>query len=307
MQKAIVTTTINKPTKAILEFIKKTDWKLFIVGDLKTPHKEYEKLVNDRINYFHPDYQSSKYKKLSDLIGWNCIQRRSIGLIEAYKWGADIIATVDDDNIPYKGWGENLLLGKSVKVNYYKTSLPAFDPLGLTNHGNLWHRGYPLELISKRDYSSITQKIIKADIQADLWDGDPDIDAVCRMIYAPNCKFKEKYFPYSSNKISPFNSQNTFLTRSVIKDYFLFPHVGRMDDIWASFFVQAKGFKAVYSKPTVFQERNVHNLTKDMKAEYLGYENNFKIVNEIFQDPENLYKYLPEETLKSFKAYQKYF
>ena len=30
----------------------------------------------------------------------------------------------------------------------------------------------------------------------------------------------------------------------MIKDYFLYPHVGRMDDIWASYYVQAKAMKA---------------------------------------------------------------
>ena len=41
--------------------------------------------------------------------------------------------------------------------------------------------------------------------------------------------------------------------------------MGRMDDIWASYYVQAKGFKVLYNKPSVYQDRNVHGLTKDMK------------------------------------------
>lgn len=59
-------------------------------------------------------------------------------------------------------------------------------------------------------------------MQADFWNGDPDIDAVCRMIYAPNCIFDVKYFPFATNTMSPFNSQNTFLHKSVMKDYFCF-------------------------------------------------------------------------------------
>jgi len=45
------------------------------------------------------------------------------------------------------------MIGKDTKVNFYKTKLPAFDPIGATNMNKLWHRGYPLQLISKRDYS----------------------------------------------------------------------------------------------------------------------------------------------------------
>ena len=54
-----------------------------------------------------------------------------------------------------------------------------------------------------------------------------------------------------------------------------------MDDIWASYFVQSKGLRVLYNLPTVFQERNEHDLIKDMKKEYLGYENNLKLLNDI--------------------------
>ena len=40
------------------------------------------------------------------MIGWKCIQRRNFALIQAYKYGADVIATIDDDNIPYKKLGK---------------------------------------------------------------------------------------------------------------------------------------------------------------------------------------------------------
>ena len=54
------------------------------------------------------------------------------------------------------------------------------------------------------------------------------------------------------------------------------PFVGRMDDIWAAYYVQAKGCNVVFGKASVYQERNVHDLVRDMKQEYLGYENNLE-------------------------------
>jgi hypothetical protein len=307
--KTIVTTTINPPSKAINLFAKKEDWNLIIVGDLITPHILFRKLEKKYKNtiYLSPEDQDRKYPKLSKTIGWRKIQRRNIGYIEAYNQGAEVIATVDDDNISLKGWGENLLIGKNVEVNYYNTKLESFDPIGATNYPNLWHRGYPLQLISKRNYSQKIKKEIVPDIQADFWDGDPDIDAICRMEHAPECKFDSKYFPIASNKISPFDSQNTFLSRKAIKDYFLFPDVGRMDDIWASFYVQAEGYKVVYNKASVYQQRNIHDLTKDMKAEYLGYEHNLEIIQNINDCPEVLLKYLPKQALIAFELYKKYF
>ena len=145
-------------------------------------------------------------------------------------------------------------------------------------------------------------------MQADFWNGDPDIDAVCRMEHAPECTFDDKFFPIAANKLSPFNSQNTFLKGKLLKDYFLFPHVGRMDDIWASYYVQAKNnCKVVVGKASVYQERNPHDLVKDMKQEYMGYENNLKIVQELPQDADALLKYLPEKSVLAFNLYKKHF
>ncbi len=303
MKKVIVTTTINPPTEAIRKFEAMKDWELVVIGDLKTP-KDYK--LNRGV-YVTPEEQEKYDKDFSDAVGWNCIQRRNFGLLWANDMKADIVAVVDDDNIPFEGWGENLLLGKDTEVNYYETDLPAFDPVGATNHSHIWHRGYPLQLLPKRDYSRKSKKKINPDVQADFWNGDPDIDAVCRMEHAPDCKFDEKYFPIASNKLSPFNSQNTFLKGTVLKDYFLFPHVGRMDDIWASYYVEAKGFKVVYGKASVFQARNVHDLVRDMKQEYVGYENNLKIVNELPANPEAILNYLPERSKLAFDLYRKHF
>jgi hypothetical protein len=225
----------------------------------------------------------------------------------AHDLGADIVAVVDDDNIPYPFWGKDLNVGKELEVNFYETDLPAFDPVGATNYSHLWHRGYPLQLLPKRNYKNKSIRKITVDVQADFWNGDPDIDAICRMEHAPDCTFDDNYFPISSNKLAPFNSQNTFISGKWLKDYFLFPHIGRMDDIWAAYYVQAKGCHVVFSKASVFQARNPHDLVRDMKAEYLGYENNLKIVEELPKDPDKIFNFLPGRAIYAFKCYQRHF
>ncbi len=303
MKKVIVTTTINPPTKAVKLFQAMKEWDLVVIGDLKTP-KDYHL---ERGVYMDPAAQEKYDKELSDAIGWNCIQRRNFGLLIAHDMKADIVAVVDDDNIPLAGWGENLFVGQDIEANYYETDLPAFDPIGATNYPKLWHRGYPLQLLSKRNYSTKTRKRVRADVQADFWNGDPDIDAICRMEHAPECDFDPAAFPIASNKLSPFNSQNTFLGGNVLNDYFLYPHVGRMDDIWAAYYVQAKDYRVVYGKASVFQDRNVHDLTRDMRQEYLGYENNISIVQELPKNPESLLAYLPGRAAWAFELYKRHF
>jgi hypothetical protein len=194
-----------------------------------------------------------------------------------------------------------------VEANYYTTDLPAFDPVGATNEPALWHRGYPLPLVAQRTYPTPQKKLVRADIQADFWDGDPDVDAICRLEHRPQCRFDPRYFPIASNKMSPFNSQNTFLRAAVLRDYFVLPRVGRMDDIWAGYYVQAKGFRVVYGKASVYQRRNEHDLIRDMKGEYLGYENNLRLVQDLMEDPERILRYLPPETARAFALYRRHF
>lgn len=273
MNKFIVTTTINPPTPSLIKFSRKEGWTLIVVGDIKTPHEAYEKFP---CIYLHPDKQKAKYPDLSDAIGFNCIQRRNIGFVEAYKMGAEIIATVDDDNIPDYWWGreENLHIGKNTNVKCYEIEEEVFDPLSVTEHSNIWHRGFPLQLVSNRRYNP--KQIYGYSIplvQANLWNGDPDVDAYVRILN-PNLDVLFKVFsPYTTNRITPFNSQNTFLSRKVFPHYAVLPHIGRLDDIWGAYLLQKEmdcTNRILFANASVYQARNPHDLMKDAEKEVIG-------------------------------------
>jgi len=307
-KKFIVTTTINKPTEAIYKYLSFKDWFMIVVGDLKTPHNLYFKLEKryDNLKYLSPEEQDKKYKNLSKILGWNNIQRRNLGFLEAYNYGAEIIATVDDDNIPYKFWGKNLYVNKEIEVNYFYCENIIADPLSVTKYNYLWHRGYPIQLLqNKNKIRFVGKKKIKVLVQADLWDGDPDIDALARMIFNnPRIKFKNIPTPFAFNRISPFNSQNTFLSRLVIPYYCCLPFIGRMDDIWGSYILQ-RYFpnSVVYNKPSVYQKRNIHNIISDFNKELLGYSKTIDLV----QNLSNYKKFLPYKSYEFYKIYVKSF
>jgi hypothetical protein len=301
MQNFIVTTTINEPTEALIKFAE-TGWNLIIIGDFKTPHPLYNKFAKKykNVSYLHPEKQDRKYHMLSENIGWNCIQRRNIGIVEAYNKGADIIALVDDDNIPEDHWGKDLLIGKKVVVDCYDGPDLVFDPLSVTDHSYLWHRGFPIQLLNRRIGHEITKREISVEVQADLWNGAPDIDAVCRISYPDEVLFHQPDEPFSSNMLCPFNSQNTFLSREAIEHYFLFPHIGRMDDIWGSYVLQEYiPHCVVYNRPSVFQKRNTHNIVRDLKDEIFGYERTIELVSDLYYWT----KYLPDKSLEFVKYY----
>jgi len=303
--KTIVTTTIYEPTKAMKMFASMEDWNLIVVGDKKTPHDIYEDM--EGVTYLSPDDQDTMCPKLSELIGWNKIMRRNIGFIEAYRSGADLVASIDDDNIPYDNWGEEIFVGQTIDVDMYLPENGCFDPLSATDYPELWHRGYPPQLLSTKMDFSVCEDSVKVDIQADFWDGDPDIDALCRMEHNPCCDFRNITKPFASTTLSPFNSQNTFYSMDVVKNYFVLPHVGRMDDIWMSYYVEALGYKVVYNKPTVYQDRNAQDLTRNLEHEVIGYLNTYKLIEELKDDPEKLQLFVPEMTWKAFQEYKKYF
>ena len=194
----IATTTINKPTKALRLFAKNKKCKLIVALDKKSKKFNLENSI-----ILTTKYQEKKWPKLSKLIGWNCIQRRNFAILEAFERGAEVVALIDDDNIPYKNWFKNIYVDNKVNCREIKNNKIIFDPVGYTNHPNLWHRGLPLELVNHRKYKVGKKHLIKPDIQANFWNGDPDIDAVCRMIFKPECNFKKNLFPFFSKKFHP--------------------------------------------------------------------------------------------------------
>ena len=302
MKKYVVTTTINPPTLATIKYSRIEDWTLIVVGDKKTPHEEYERL---NCIYLSPEEQEKKYPNLSKAIGWNSIQRRNIGFVEAYNLGADIVATVDDDNIPYENWGKNVVVGETTEIDFYTTDLGVFDPLSVTEHTSIWHRGYPIELVPMRSAIQYGGKLNrKVLVQADLWDGDPDIDAMARLSQSPIVKFDKIQGPYGSTSISPFNSQNTFLAREVIPYYSVFPYVGRMDDIWGSYVLQHHFPNSVcYNKASVYQDRNVQDLVTNLENEIIGYRHTGNLVRSL----DTWEDIVPKETLNYWYAYRELF
>jgi hypothetical protein len=111
----------------------------------------------------------------------------------------------------------------------------------------------------------------------------------------------------ASNRMSPFGSQNAFILGKMLGDYMMFPHVGRMDDIWPSYYAQAKGWKVVYNRASVYQQRNAHDLIRDLRGEYIGYENNLHLVQSLAQDADSITGFLPEATALAFHLYRKHF
>ena len=150
MKTALVTTTIHVPR--ILELMRRYDDDVrFFVSldqkseDLKNWIIEGYSVSNAAI--FSPAEQEKW--KCSEIIGWNTTSRRNIALLEALKWGAEIIIYWDDDNLPMNGryfWDfESDLLGcRNDVMTAFKS--PASTAGTISTAVLCKHRGFPIQI-----------------------------------------------------------------------------------------------------------------------------------------------------------------
>ncbi len=294
MKTALITTTINVPT--VLELYRQhgPDVAFFVAGDLKTPHAEVIdclKGLGVPAFYLHPEYQDGWL--CSDLINWNCVQRRNIALLEACKWGADIIVSVDDDNIPLDRWTEStpsyfyrfqaLLRRDSLAPSRVFNGVKVSSPTGWFDVGTLLdpvspHRGFPHDVESQMEISHVVGA--RVGVAAGVCIGDPDISAVTRMSYHPIVhrvsQLLESGIVVDPSTHTVFNSQNSAIIRELAPAWGMVPFVQRYDDILASLVcarvMRQRGLYIHFGKPFAYQQRNSHDLVKDLKGEILGME-----------------------------------
>lgn len=294
----ILTTTIHLPK--LLEkyaqnfcYYKHKDVFFVVIGDKKTPDTVGAFCQNLEAKYgfkviYHNVADQIKYLErfpaLAEHIPWNSIQRRNIGLLIAYEEKADIIVTIDDDNLvtnqDFLGISGHGIVGTDAVLSAFESSsgwLNVCDFLKEDKNIRFYHRGYPLEQRWNEKEHFITSESLtgRVVVNAGFWQDDPDIDAITRMVNkiivrGLNKTFTSNFTLYFGTW-SPFNSQNTALSRTVLPAYFLSPYIGRYDDIWASYILRRimdhLGDFGTFGLPLVRQFRNPHDLFVDLAKE----------------------------------------
>lgn len=309
---ALITTTINVPT-VLTQWAKSgmiSDDIIIVAGDQKSPHREIVDLLAaiERETGVVGIYSPPKMQDLwaiSEKIGWNCIQRRNIALLEAMMYNPQYILTIDDDNAPTSGSQvtqlvdimEHRITGyESAHSQAISTNTGWYNPgrQCLTDHLRpVVHRGFPL---SQRFVAPLIThtKMAPVGVAAMLWTGEPDIDAVERIAVRPNVtRIGRPNFVLTPGTWAPFNTQATMVRGDLAPALFMWPHVGRYDDIWASYVYRKvadkRGYGAYYGHPAVHQDRNEHDLVKDLEQEIFGMrwnESIIRLIQDVNLDPD---------------------
>lgn len=280
----VVTTTIYTPTllKAYAENAEHYGHEVdfIVVADLKTPGDAAQFCDTIRnCNYMSVMDQNKYMQKFPELnahLPFNSIARRNIGHLLAYESGADTIIMLDDDNLATShDFVRHHETGIRPSLVHYASSSGWYNVCDALNekHGvRFYARGYPPS--QRWNDGIITEQgdTRRVAVNAGLWINDPDIDAITRLERRLVTTGMNRYrFALYPGTWSPWNCQNTAISRAALPSYFLSPYTGRHLDIWASYITtkctEAMGEVITFGTPLAFHERSPHNLYRDLEQE----------------------------------------
>ena len=284
MLTSLVLTTIYKPNKNIITFsrqCKKHRWNFIVIGDKKTPY-------NFKINY--GNYFSFKQQKKIDLkfsvkCPANNYARKNIGYLLAMCKKSEIIIETDDDNSPKKNFFSKKYYihdAKSIRNNSWINIYDVFQK----NKKKVWPRGLPLDELFSNKIKLVKKKKITYYLQQGVCDGNPDVDAIYRLLNKKiNISFKN-FKVGLGNALSTFNSQNTIWFKPIFPLLYLPVTCSmRCTDIWRSLvalkILKHNNNKILFFGSTMFQKRNFHNLNNDFREEVPMYLNNKNFFNSL--------------------------
>ncbi len=275
---SLIITTIN-PYKNIrqLDYISKKNLVNFIiVGDKKTP-SNFKTIYGD---YLDLKKQRNLNFQIVKKIPYNSYSRKNIGYLKAIKSNSKFIIETDDDNQIDKNYFKNISLYKYARNILTDGWVNIYKPFIKEKNIKIWPRGLPFENIERKFDISQNKFKSKFYIQQGICNGDPDVDAIFRILNnKKNLVFKKNLmFCINPRTYVPINSQNTIWYSNAFSLLYLPSFCSmRATDIWrgliAKIILSNDKKNILFKSSNVVQKRNDHNLIKDLNDEMELYEN----------------------------------
>lgn len=280
MKKFIVITSIYKPTESVLSFSKKADYQLVVVGDKKTPSDWF----CENVTYLSIDKQSQIGSHLNKELPYNHYCRKMMGYLYSITNGADAIVDTDDDNIPNDNWNFPEYCDAYSTIN---ENIGFINIYQLYTDKSIWPRGLPIKFITKN--FKLDKELKKKNCRVGIWQGladeDPDVDAIYRLTNDQPVYFdKREPIVLGKGTITPFNTQNTIITKDLFPLLYLPAYVSfRFTDILRGLIAQPimwlYDYRLGFTNATVVQNRNPHDYFEDFLSEIPMYENCEKVID----------------------------
>jgi hypothetical protein len=278
-------TSIQEPTASVRRLarvLSDHDAGLIVVGDKKGPAR-FELPAETRTRFVPLAEQVGLPYSLAKLLPVAHYVRKNLGYLLAMSGGAGCIYETDDDNAPNQTWRPRELQTAAREV----TGAGWFNAYRMFTPAVIWPRGFPLERIQNAATFDAARAdaegLVTSAIQQGLADGSPDVDAVWRLTMDRPFSFAVgASVCLSAGVWCPFNSQSTWWWPAAYPLLYLPSFCTfRMTDIWRSFVAQRclweLGQGVTFHAAEVVQERNVHDLLKDLADEVPGYLKNESI------------------------------
>ena len=283
MRVALVTTTINVPRVLSLYRAHDPDVMFFVAGDLKTP-KEAEDFCEELSNcvYLSPLVQEGLYPKSSKLLGRNTDSLRNYALLEAVRWKADLIISVDDDMAPMQErfWFDVQFPFQNKFNGLQAGSMNHWLDVGEFTIPKAMQRGLPYDESHYATAAFVSGVEIGAAQGIIL--GVPDTDACTAISQAPfihsATDILRHGFVANLRAHAVFNSQLTIFRAELAPAFAQFYFAqGRNTDIFASLLMRRimreKNWYTYYGPPMAYHARQPRPLLKDLQAERYGVDN----------------------------------
>lgn len=282
---AIVSTSINAAPIAYKAWSEQGT--LIVAGDQNSP-PELRTYVNDVCHGFFLDWTAQNGRTPGgEYIGWKNIQRRNAAIWFALTAspGFDYVVTVDDDNLPIgDDWIEQHAKNMQSRVRTSLGSKSGFLNTGALCIPSFHQRGVPYGVdttpyVDRTNYGDLPPYVVVSQSQVI---GDPDCDAVERIANAPDIAAVQMDAVITPGCYAAFNTQATVWDRRWAPVMAVLPGIGRYDDIFAAYIFHrlAKTYNVALfvGTPCVRQDRNEHDLAKDLRAELWGMNRVFDFV-----------------------------
>lgn len=279
----LVVTSISRPNAvlgALAEGCQRNQVAFIVVGDSKSPPS----FELGGCSFFSLEDQRRLPFRTSILCPEKSYSRKNVGYLIAIAAGAEVLIETDDDNIP----SDDEFFATAPEVTEYPCVRGTgwFNAYRAFTDQDIWPRGFPLEEVraSRADrFTYVNVPNLHSPIQQRLADGNPDVDAIYRLLFPLPLSFDRRQpIALDTNVWCPFNSQNTVFLESAYPLLYLPSYCSfRMTDIWRSLIAQAicwvNDWRITFHPSSVFQERNEHDLVRDFADEVPGYLNNASI------------------------------
>ena len=304
-QITVCITTINRPT-FLVDLINNarkynfTNYNIIIIGDYKSPRdnpsyiKKLAKRYKVDINYLTIEDQKKllkKHKLLNSILPYNWGGRKMLANFLSIKQKSKITIQLDDDNFILNNnfFGSHSIVGKTIELPLYKNTnewYNVYESLNVEKKLEIYPRGFYQKYRFINAKSIKYKKKIKVAACNGLVLNDPDIDAFTRLFWPIRVNsVKKKYLPHFAlypKTWCTWNNQNTSTYKDVTKIYFTPSSVGRNSDIWSSLVVckisSHMNETIAFGNPVVRQDRNLHDLHKDIIDESICNLHNEKFI-----------------------------